>query len=156
MVDLFDSAKTFMRKTGNPNQWGDDLNASALLEDILKDHFYLITDGKELLGAFVLLEEEEETYRTIAGKWRYDRKYFTLHRCVSSGKVPRLMDTIFRYAFSHIDYLRIDTHEDNTVMQNAILRNGFQEAGIITLKNGDPRIAYEGTRKQFRRNHDSF
>ena len=37
----------------------------------------------------------------------------------------------------------IDTHRDNQVMRERILRNGFQECGIIYLENGDPRIAYE-------------
>lgn len=39
--------------------------------------------------------------------------------------------------------MRIDTHENNKVMQHLIKKNGFQECGIIYVEDGSPRIAYE-------------
>ena len=40
-------------------------------------------------------------------------------------------------------HLRADTHEDNKIMQKVVLKNGFQETGIIYVEDGTPRIAYE-------------
>lgn len=42
-----------------------------------------------------------------------------------------------------IDEIRIDTHADNKVMQDAILKNGFIYCGIITGSDGNPRLAYQ-------------
>ena len=33
--------------------------------------------------------------------------------------------------------------EDNKIMQKVLLKNGFQETGIIYVEDGTPRIAYE-------------
>lgn len=42
-----------------------------------------------------------------------------------------------------VPYLRADTHFDNHTMQHLLEKNGFERRGIIYLKNGDPRIAYQ-------------
>ena len=51
------------------------------------------------------------------------------------------MDRVF--GKKHIDYLRIDTHEDNHVMQQAVQKLGFRKCGIIHIADGTPRIAYD-------------
>ena len=40
-------------------------------------------------------------------------------------------------------HLKIDTHEDNAAMRHVLVSLGFSERGVILLKNGEPRIAYE-------------
>ena len=40
-------------------------------------------------------------------------------------------------------HLRIDTHEDNRIMQRAVEKLGFHRCGIIYVSDGSPRIAYE-------------
>ena len=40
-------------------------------------------------------------------------------------------------------HIRIDTHEDNTVMHHLMNKYGFSKRGIIYLQNGAERIAYE-------------
>ena len=51
---------------------------------------------------------------------------------------------IVRNNFKEITmHIRIDTHEDNVVMQNLLKKLGFKFCGIIHLKNGDKRLAYE-------------
>ena len=42
-----------------------------------------------------------------------------------------------------IQHLRIDTHENNKVMQHLILKNGFEKCGIIYVDDGSPRVAFE-------------
>lgn len=50
---------------------------------------------------------------------------------------------IFSFAAEHADYLRCDTHEDNTPMRRALESFGFRECGTITVANGTERIAYD-------------
>ena len=40
-------------------------------------------------------------------------------------------------------YLRIDTHENNRVMQRAIQRFGFQYCGEVIVGDGTKRLAYD-------------
>ena len=43
--------------------------------------------------------------------------------------------------------LRIDTHRDNTVMQDLLCKNGFVYCGVIHLaENGEERLAYQRNR----------
>ena len=42
-----------------------------------------------------------------------------------------------------INHLRIDTHNDNKIMQHVIEKNGFKRCGIIHVNDGSERIAYE-------------
>lgn len=47
------------------------------------------------------------------------------------------------FAKEKVNFLRIDTHEDNKTMQNCIERQNFKRLGIIYLEDGSPRILYE-------------
>ena len=53
------------------------------------------------------------------------------------------MGTAVEFAKGRIAHLRIDTHEDNKVMQRAVEKQGFQRCGIILTDDGTPRIAYD-------------
>jgi RimJ/RimL family protein N-acetyltransferase len=53
------------------------------------------------------------------------------------------MEAVLEFCFSKTDNIRIDTHDDNKTMQHILLKNGFTYCGIIYLKNGDERLAYQ-------------
>ena len=147
LLDLYANARAFMAKTGNPDQWGHTTPTREQLEgDIARGELYLIEEEGCLLGAFVFFTRPEPTYAHIDGAWRDATPYGTLHRVASSGVRPGFFDRVARFAKEQIPHLRIDTHEDNRVMQNAVVRNGFVWRGIIRLSNGDPRLAYEWSR----------
>ena len=59
------------------------------------------------------------------------------------GTLHGVLGMIVAFCSRKISHLRIDTHEDNKVMQRAISKNGFQKRGIIYIEDGSPRIAYE-------------
>ena len=50
---------------------------------------------------------------------------------------------IMDYCKAQIPHLRIDTHEDNKVMQHVLEKYGFVRCGIVYVPDGSPRIAYE-------------
>jgi hypothetical protein len=43
--------------------------------------------------------------------------------------------------------IRIDTHRDNVPMLSLLDKSGFERCGIIYLKNGDERIAFQKIKK---------
>ena len=55
------------------------------------------------------------------------------------------MDLCLEWCSSHCPNLRVDTHRDNKVLQNILLKNGFTYCGIIYVKNGTERLAYQRT-----------
>ena len=143
IVAIYERARTFMKETGNPTQWGtvypsDDL----IISDIEKGELYLAY-GAETEGVFVLTEGEDPAYSYIEGKWLDDAPYRAVHRVASAGKRKGMISSIMDYCFSLCDSIRIDTHEDNAVMQHQLEKYGFLRCGIIYLENGEPRIAYQ-------------
>ena len=67
----------------------------------------------------------------------------TIHRIASLGRAKGIFSCAVDYCKGFADSIRIDTHEENKVMQRHILSKGFKRCGIIYLENGDPRIAYQ-------------
>ena len=87
---------------------------------------------------------EDSTYSQIYdGKWLSDKEYGTIHRIAGNGKGKGILKKAVSYCEERIPHLRIDTHEDNKIMQAAIEKNGFTKCGTILTEKGSPRIAYE-------------
>ena len=141
---IFENARAFMREQNNPNQWKTTHPPKHILEDdIEKKQLYVYEKDNEIHGVFMFIIGNDPTYTYIEGNWLLDTPYGVIHRVASSGKVRGVMDYIVQYCFDKINHLRIDTHEDNIPMKNALLRNGFKECGIIYLENKESRVAFE-------------
>lgn len=141
---IYADARQFMAETGNPNQWGKTTPMTSQLEmDIERGDLFVITDGAEIHGVFYFFIGEDPTYGVIyGGAWRSNSKYGTVHRIAGDGS-GGILATAVAFGKQQIQHLRIDTHEDNKIMQRAIAKQGFQRCGIIHLANGSPRIAYD-------------
>ena len=98
--------------------------------------------GRISTACFISGLAADPTYAVIDGAWHSDRPYGTIHRIASDGS-GGILGTAVAFGKSRTDYLRIDTHEDNKVMQHAIEKLGFRRCGIIHLSDGSPRIAYD-------------
>lgn len=141
--EIYAAARAFMAANGNPNQWGTHNPPHAqLVQDIEEGKLYVITDGETIHGVFFFWIGEDPTYTEINGAWHSDSPYGTIHRIAGDGS-GGILRTAVAFAKRHIDHLRIDTHEDNRVMQGAIQKAGFQRCGIIHIADGSPRIAYD-------------
>lgn len=141
--EIYAAARAFMAANGNPNQWGThNPPHEQLVQDIDEGKLYVITDGETIHGVFFFWIGEDPTYKKIAGAWHSDRPYGTIHRIAGDGS-GGILRTSVAFAKQHIGHLRIDTHEDNKVMQRAIQKVGFQRCGIIHIADGSPRIAYD-------------
>lgn len=145
MQEIFAIARSFMAATGNPHQWAATYPSDAQLEADIEsgDSYVCVVDGK-IVGTFVLRGGNDPTYDIIYdGAWPHSRPYATIHRIASSGEVHGIFHTAIGYALDRYSTLRIDTHRDNRVMQQAVLQAGFRYCGIIHCWNGAERLAYQ-------------
>ena len=141
--EIFDYARSFMRKTGNMHQWDGGYPQREILEDDIKKDRLYVFDNDGIEGVFVFFIGEDPTYNYIEGEWLSSEEYGVFHRVANGGKLKGMVKQMMDFASPYTTHLRIDTHEDNSVMQHVLEKNGFKKCGIIYLENGDPRIAYE-------------
>ena len=129
ICEIYAIARAFMARTGNAAQWGDSFPPEELLrEDIRLGRLYVVEEEGTVHGAFAFLLGEDPTYQVIVA---------------GSGEVRGLFGQMVDYAWGVIPHLRIDTHENNTVMRHLVEKHGFQQCGVIHLEDGAPRIAFE-------------
>ncbi len=144
ILEIYRSAREYMRSNGNPNQWGDHHPAEAILrEDIAKQQLYVCVENREILCVFAYIPGIDPTYLVIKdGQWCNDAPYGVIHRIAVQRHRAGIASFCFDWALQQCPNLRIDTHRDNHPMQAALAKNGFARCGIIHLANGDPRIAF--------------
>lgn len=144
VMDIYRYAREQMRLNGNPNQWYDKFpEADTILNDIDCNNSYVVEQNGIICGVFTFIIGKEPTYERISGSWKNDEKYGTIHRIASNGQQKGIFDLCLKYCESKISNLRIDTHQDNKIMQHLIRKNGFERCGIIYVRDGSPRIAYQ-------------
>ena len=143
--ELYEAARQFMRKNGNHSQWGKGDEPEALIEeDVKKEQLYVLEEDGMIHAVFAFIIGEDPTYLNIEdGSWHSDEPYGAVHRVASDGVVRNVLGQVMDYCKAQILHLRIDTHEDNKVMQHVIEKCGFKRCGIIFVPDGSPRIAYE-------------
>lgn len=140
---IYEEAKKKMRADGNINQWSDKYpDEETLLDDINRGELYIAYDD-EIYGVFMLSFSGEETYKEIQGAWLNEGPYAVIHRIASLGKGRNLLKDAIDFAFASTENIRIDTHEDNNIMRTLLNKLGFTYTGIIHLKSGDERRAYQ-------------
>lgn len=144
ILKIYDHARKFMAANGNPTQWpGYYPNAEILLEDMETGSLYAVCEGETIRGVFMFHIGEDPTYQTIwDGDWHSAREYGVIHRVAGDGS-GGIFGACLVFCAERAAYLRIDTHEDNTVMQHVLEKNGFRRCGRILTDNGSPRIAYD-------------
>ena len=144
ILKIYEYAREFMAKTGNPNQWvGGHPKKSILEDDIEKKQLFVCEKDGVLKGVFAFIIGEDPTYGYVeGGKWRNSEAYGTIHR-IARGPYPEsIAKESMDFCKSKIKNVRIDTHFDNKVMQKVVSKNGFEKCGVIYLEDGSPRIAY--------------
>lgn len=149
MMEIYEHARGFMTEHGNPRQWAAyGWPPRELLEsDIAAGNSYVCEHEGRIIGTFYYVSGEhiEPTYETIEnGAWIGDDAYGVVHRIASDGTVKGTGAFCINWAFEQCGHLRIDTHGDNTVMQNLVTKLGFKYCGnIYVVEDNDVRYAYE-------------
>lgn len=148
ILRVLEAARLFMRQNGNPTQWQDGYPPqSAIEEDIRNGVGYVISETKEpehISAYFALMDGPDPTYLKIyEGTWHHDKPYGVIHRLASDGSFRGIAEAAFSFAASRYGYLRIDTHQDNSTLQQLLRKHEFSYCGIIYLSNGSPRLAFD-------------
>lgn len=142
--EIYIHARNFMKETNNPIQWGDvEPSKDKIIGKIKEGKHYSIFYNDELVGCFSFIIGKDPTYNYIEGSWLNNEEYGTIHSLASSGKIKGIFHVIKEFCLTKVNNIRIDTHEDNIVMQNILSKEGFKYCGVIYLLNGDPRLAYQ-------------
>ena len=144
LLTIFDSARAYMRASGNMVQWvGGYPSAELMKSEIDAGHCFVITDASGVVRAtFCLIAGEDPTYARIEGEWLHPGPYCTIHRLASDGKMRGAFSAALDFARSTGLIIRADTHESNLNMQRLLTDKGFEYCGIIYVNDGTPRLAY--------------
>ena len=144
ILRVYAAARAFMRRSGNHAQWTNGYPSEEIVRsDIARGISWVLENEGHIAAVFALIPGDDPTYAHIEGAWRDDSPYATIHRAGSDGTERGTFRAILAFARAQHEHLRADTHADNIPMQNCLQKSGFAYCGIIYLKNGDPRRAYE-------------
>ncbi len=146
ILRVYEIAREYMRKTGNPDQWGTEHPKKEMLEDDIKKDELFVGENDEgnICFVFAFILGDDPTYSYIEnGNWISDDEYGTIHRIASDGAASGVVKTAVEYCRNIISNIRIDTHEKNKIMQHVVEKIGFVKCGIIYIDDGTPRIAYQ-------------
>lgn len=145
ILEIYAYAREFMKQTGNPTQWGSsNPTKNQIEEDIKASNMYALADDEGIYAVFSLIYGSDPSYMKIYdGSWLYSSAYATIHRLASSGRRKNIFNNVVEFALDKYKHLRIDTHQNNKIMQGLILRAGFKYCGIIYMNDNTPRLAYE-------------
>jgi hypothetical protein len=144
VMEIYAYARAQMKKNGNPKQWGDSRPAVETIEKDIRDgNSFLIMEAGEICGVFTFIIGEDPTYAVIEdGQWLNDEPYGVIHRIASNGKCKGIMEHVLDYCEYRIENIRIDTHQDNKIMQHILEKHAYRKCGTIYVDDGTPRIAY--------------
>ncbi len=145
VMNIYASARAFMREAGNATQWGSGYPTREIIErDVESEHGFVVEDDGEIVGAFFFKIGVDPTYIKIYnGEWIDDKEYGVIHRIAVKYRGRGIVDFVYKHCFNIINNLKIDTHRDNLPMQKSLAKNGFKYCGVIYLESGDERIAYQ-------------
>lgn len=149
IMTVLEAARGIMRASGNPFQWPAGYPTREMIEADLEAGVGRVfeADGS-VMGYFACIPGPDPTYSYIEdGAWIEDSTpYYVIHRIASLPSAHGIFKGIIDYTSALSRNIRIDTHKDNKIMQGLLARHGFSYCGIIYLKNGSPRLAYQRVR----------
>ena len=152
ILQIYVHARIWMKKNGNPTQWGDDWPERWAVErDIEAGNSYVTEHDGSICGVFAFIIGEEPTYRIIEdGHWRNDEPYGTIHRLASDGSTSGVFAACLKYCEQVFPNIRMDTHRDNHIMQHLLEKHGYEPCGTIYVEDGTARIAYQKAEREHR------
>ena len=147
IMEVYRASKEYMVASGNPNQWVNGYPTREIIEsDISRQQFFVCEENGQIQGAFMFFVGEEPTYQIIEnGSWKNEEPYGTIHRLGSNGKRKGIFEECLAFCRRKHANLRADTHHENKTMQHLLEKNGFERCGIVYMKDGSKRIAYQLT-----------
>lgn len=143
IMEVIDDAKRLFKEKGS-TQWQDKdnyPNINTLMNDLQKNIVLVATDIDLIIGVCVISFQEEECYKNITqGKWLNDNKYAVIHRIAvrkgyyHMGVAHHLLDEAEDYVIKeNVFDIKVDTHENNIIMQHLLESMRYSYTGVIYL-----------------------
>ena len=131
-------------------QWHPDYpTQQTILDDIKNGIGYAFTESEKIIGYCCIMIGDEPAYRKIEGNWKTDRPYAVVHRMAfratarGGGLSKTAIQLIKNYCLqNNVTAIRVDTQDENKVMQHILEREKFAYCGLIHF-GGGPKLAYE-------------
>ncbi|MEI6580442.1 MAG: GNAT family N-acetyltransferase [Eubacteriales bacterium] len=151
IMKIIEQAQANFKKAGI-DQWQDGYpNRETVLKDIDNEESYVLIKNGEIAATGVVSFQKEEAYTQIyEGQWLSGGGYDVIHRVAVAQKYQgRQLSSAFMELAERLcrerglRSVRADTHEQNLPMQTVLKNNGFQYCGIVYLKSGAKRLAFE-------------
>ena len=148
IMEILDSAREYQRALGFC-QWEDGYPSNGVIEaDIATKGAYVFINGGMVVG-YVFLAVGDRSYDNLTDTWLYDGKYGVIHRLAVSiemrGKgVSRAILQMVEHEFQNqgINIIKVDTGQENKIMQHALESNHYKSRGYREFDWGW-RVAYE-------------
>ena len=141
ILEIYEIARDFMKKSGNSTQWGDSYPDRALVkEDIENEISYVAENAGNICAVFVFYIGKEQSYENFIVE---KNDYGIIHRVASDGSMKGVVSEAYNFVKNEISNIKIDTHKNNISMQTALAKLGFRKCGIIYPEYGGERILYQ-------------
>ncbi|AGA67837.1 acetyltransferase [Desulfitobacterium dichloroeliminans LMG P-21439] len=151
IMQIIAQSQAYFKEAGI-NQWQNNYpNPETIEDDIHNNHSYVLVDNEKVVATAAVSFDGEATYDTIyQGQWLSHHDYAVIHRLAvaKSYKGQGLSSLVIKSVEQlcrnrGVVSIKVDTHDENIAMQNLLRKNKFQYCGIIYLKDGNKRIAFE-------------
>ena len=131
-------------------QWHPDYpTQQTILDDIENGTGYAFTEDGKIIGYCCIMIGDEPAYHEIEGSWKTDRPYAVVHRMAFSaaarggGLSKTAIQLIKNFCRQKaVAAIRVDTQDENEVMQHILAREGFAYCGLVYFDGGS-KLAYE-------------
>lgn len=148
-MDIINDGKRYLKQQGI-DQWQTGYPDRKIIEkDIICNRGYFVTDDISKLAYMCIDFEGEPAYKDIKGQWKSNEDYAVIHRlAVSKQKAGKgLSDTIIQLTEqlckkNSVNSIRVDTDNENKIMQHILQKNGFVYCGTVWFAGSD-KIAFE-------------
>jgi len=149
VMTIYSNARELMAKSGNPKQWVDGYPLRETIErDIEAGKSFVYIINGEIAAVFYFAVEIEPTYEKIDGAWLSEDPYGVVHRIARAKNATGTGEYCLDWCLGECGNVRIDTHRDNAPMRGLLERLGFEYCGVVWMKNGDERLAYQKTTRE--------
>lgn len=150
VLSIIRDAQTMMAEEGR-TQWQDGYPAASdIVSDIEKGYGYVLDKEEGIVAYGAVVFDGEPTYERIEGSWLCDKPYVVVHRQATARRLmgrglgAEFLGCVEKLALENaVEDFRIDTNYDNAYMLKLLGRQGFSYCGIITIRSGDKRQAFE-------------
>ncbi|NLY09556.1 MAG: noncanonical pyrimidine nucleotidase, YjjG family [Tissierellia bacterium] len=154
IIDIIDDARSLLKQNG-VDQWQDGYpTVESIIKDIEDGHSWIGLNEDVPVCTLSISFEGEPTYDVIEnGSWITEElPYGVIHRlavsnnCLGKGYGQEAFLFAENLAKSKgINIMKVDTHENNSKMQELLQSLGYIYCGIIYVSYGAKRLAFEKT-----------